>query len=135
MSTPQLQIQFARPGQWDQFTLTAVYRDGDGYPHTDHYTQDDIPADQAPALAAALPAIASMGEDWQVTQVWARLGDDRIINNPAADEGAIDIRQAVLLTVEAVNPSGGRRNFTPSEYMQFILTDPAAVAFFKHFTD
>lgn len=130
----QIQIQFPRPGQWDKFTLTAIYQDAEGYTHTDTYTQDDIPADQAPALEAAVTAIASMGEDWQATQVWARLGDDRVINNPAADEGAIEINEAVLLTVEAVNSSGGRRTFTPSEYMQFVLTDPAAVAFFKHFT-
>lgn len=79
-------------------------------------------------------ALVGLAEPWQATQVWARQGDDRVINNPAADEGAIEIRQAVLLTVEAVNPSGGRRIFTSSEYMQFVLTDAAAVAFFKHFT-
>lgn len=130
----KLQLQLPKPGQWDQFALTAIYQDAGGYTRTDRYTQDDIPADQAPALAAAVTAIASMGENWQATQAWARLGDDRIINNPAADEGAINIRQTVLLTIEAVNPSGGRKNFTPSEHMQLILTDPAAVAFFKHFT-
>lgn len=129
----ELQFQFPEPGKWDKFTLTAVYQVA-GYTHTDTYTQDDIPADQAPALEAAVTAIASMGEDWQATQVWARLGDDTVINNPAANEGAIEVREAVLLTVEAVNSAGGRRTFTPSEYMQFVLADPAAVAFFKYFT-
>ena len=42
---------------------------------------------------------------------------------------------AVVLTVEAVNPQGGRRVFTPYDYPAFIITDPAAVAFFKYFTN
>lgn len=134
MSNAQIQIQFPEPGQWREFNLTAVYRDADGYTHTDSYTQDDIPSDQAPALAAAVTAIASMGEDWQASQVWARLGDDSVINNPAAEDGLVEINEAVLLTVEAVNDQGGRRTFTPSEYMQFVLTTPTAVVFFKHFT-
>ena len=41
---------------------------------------------------------------------------------------------AVSLTVEAVNPQGGRRVFTSRDYPAFIITDPAAVEFFKHFT-
>lgn len=131
----ELQFQFPEPGKWDKFNLTAIYRDADGYTHTDRYTQDDIPADQAPALASVVAALVSMGEPWQASQVWARLGDDTVINNPAADEGMIEVHEAVLLTVEAVNSAGGRRICTPSEYMQFVLTDPAAVAFFKHFAD
>lgn len=134
MSNAQIQIQFPEPGQWDKFSLTAVYRDADGYTHTDSYTQDDIPSDQAPALAAAVTAIASMGEDWQASQVWARLGDDSGINNPAAEDGLVEIHEAVLLTVEAVNDQGGRRTFASSEYMQFVLADPAAVTFFRYFT-
>lgn len=135
MINAQIQIQFPTPGQWDKLNMAAVYRDADGYTHSDTYTQDNIPTDQVPALATAVTAIASMGEDWQATQVWAQLGDDSVINNPAADEGAVEIREAVLLTVEAIKPSGGRRIFTSSEYMQFVITDSAAVAFFKHFTD
>lgn len=130
----ELQFQFPEPGKWDKFTLTAVYQVA-GYTHTDTYTQDDIPADQAPALAAVVSALVGLAEPWQASQVWARLGDDRVINNPAADEGMIEVQEAVLLTVEAVNSSGGRRVFTPSGYMQFVLTFPAAVAFFKHFTE
>lgn len=75
-----------------------------------------------------------MGEDWQASQVWAQLGDDSVINNPAAREGAVEVHEAVLLTVEAVNSAGGRRICTPSEYMQFVLADPSAVAFFRYFT-
>lgn len=130
----EIHLLFPRPGRWDKFTMTARYEDADGYTLTDHYTQDNIPADQAPALEAAVTAIASMGEDWQASQVWARLGDDSVINNPAAQEGTVEVHEVVLLTVEAVNSAGGRRICTPSEYMQFVLADPAAVAFFRYFT-
>ena len=131
----EIHLQFPNPGHWNQINMRVIYEDADGYTLTDHYTQDDIPADQAPALEAAVTAIASMGEDWQASQVWARLGDDSVINNPAAEEGAIEIHEAVLLTVEAVNSAGGRRICTPSEYMQFVLADPSAVAFFRYFTN
>jgi len=47
MNNEEIQIQFPRPGQWGEFALTAIYRDAEGYAHTDRYTQDDIPADQA----------------------------------------------------------------------------------------
>lgn len=111
--------------------MTAVYQDADGYTHTDHYTQDDIPADQAPVLEATVTAIASMGEDWQASQVWARLEDfinfDRRPDEPTSVE-------SVWLTVEAVNPQGGRRTFTATDYPDFIILDPAAIVFFKHFT-
>ena len=45
--------------------------------------------------------------------------------------GAID---EVALNVEAVNEQGGRRFFTPYQYPEFIIDDPAAVEFFKFFT-
>ncbi|WP_288926291.1 hypothetical protein [uncultured Akkermansia sp.] len=134
MNNAEIQIQFPNPDDWQKFTLTAIYWDEAGYTRTDRYTQDDIPADQAPAMSAVVAALVGLAEPWQASQVWARLGDDSIINNPAAAGGEIEINEAILLTVEAVNPSGGRRIFTPSEYMQFVLTDPAAMAFFKHFT-
>ena len=130
----QIQIQFPVPGVWDKFTLTAVYQDAGGYTYPDVYTQANIPADQASALASVVSALVGLAEPWQAVQVWARLGDDTIINDSVADEGAVEIREAVLLTVEAVNSTGGRRIFTPSEYMQFVITDPDAVAFFYYFT-
>lgn len=46
--------------------------------------------------------LVGLSEPWQASQVWARLGYDYVINNPASDEGAVEIREAVLLTVEAV---------------------------------
>lgn len=129
MNESQIQIQFPAPGQWDKFTMTAVFPGKGGFVQSPTYTQDDIPADQAPAMSAVVAAIASMGEDWQASQVWARLGKFYV-------PGEVPLREAdiVLLAVEAVNPHGGRRIFTADDYPAFILTDPAAVAFFLHFT-
>lgn len=129
----EIQIQFPQPGKWGEFVLTARYPEGNGFVRPHRYTQDDIPADQAPALAAAVAAIASMGEDWQASQVWARLvqitthGDD-VGSPPTATD-------AVALSVEAVNAQGGRRTFTRVDYPAFILPDPGAVAFFRYFTN
>lgn len=134
MSERQLQIQFPVPGVWEEFTMTAVYRDAEGYTHTDRYTQDDIPADQAPAMSAVVAALVGLAEPWQAAQVWARL---RHITALAPDEpfdpAEIEI-EAVELTIEAINPQGGRRTFTTADYPEFTLTTLPVVAFFKHFT-
>lgn len=133
MNNAEIQIQFPRPGQWDEFTLTAVYQDADGYTRIDRYTQDDMPADQAPAMQAVVVALVGMGEDWQASQVWARLGHVlRDYPFPPPD-GAGEWIEAISLTVEAVNDQVGRRIFTPAQYQEFTITDPAAVAFFKYF--
>mgnify|MGYP000733721656 CR=1 FL=1 len=128
----EIQIQFSKPGNWREFTLTAIYQDSDGYTRIDRYKQNDIPSGQAPALSAAVAVIADMEEDWQAVQVWARLGKDVLT---LAEDGAYTMIDAVSLTVEAVHAeTKGRRIFTVSDYPAFIITDPAAVAFFKHFT-
>ena len=131
MNNTEIQIQFPEPGNWKRFILTAIFPDSNGFVQSRRFTRDNIPADQAPALAAAVTVIASMGEDWQAVQVWARLDDfinfDRRTDEPTSVE-------SIWLTVEAVNPQGGRRTFTATDYPEFIITDPAAVAFFKHFT-
>ena len=131
MNNAEIQIQFPQPSEWNKFTLTAVYLDAEGYIHTDRYTQDDIPADQAPAMSAVVSALVGLAEPWQAAQVWARLDDfinfDRRPDEPTSVE-------SVWLTVEAVNPQGGRRTFTATDYPDFIILDPAAIAFFKHFT-
>ena len=131
MNNAEIQIQFPQPGQWDEFTLTPIYQDADGYTRTDRYTADEIPAEQTPAMAAVVSALVGMGEDWQAVQVWARLGKDVLT---LAEDGAYTMIDAVSLTVEAVNPQGGRRVFTSRDYPEFIVTDPAAVDFFKYFT-
>ena len=128
----EIQIQFSKPGNWREFTLTAIYQDSDGYTRIDRYKQNDIPSGQAPALSAAVAVIADMEEDWQAVQVWARLGKDVLT---LAEDGAYTMIDAVSLTVEAVHAeTKGRRIFTVSDYPAFIITEPAAVEFFRFFT-
>ena len=131
MNNSEIQIQFPRPGEWGEFTLTAIYQDKGGYRPPARYTQDEIPADHTPAMQAVVAALVGMGEDWQAVQVWARLTKFYApeMENPMR-EG-----EAVELTVEAVNAeTKGRRIFTVYDYPEFIITDPGAVAFFKYFT-
>lgn len=45
----EIQIQFPQPGNWQEFTLTAIYQDKGGYRPPARYTPADIPADHAPA--------------------------------------------------------------------------------------
>lgn len=131
MNNSEIQIQFPRPGQWDEFTLTAVYQDADGYTRTDRCIPADIPADHASAMQAVVAALVGMGEDWQAVQVWARLGIT-MTYDVANDRSEYVF--AVVLTVEAVNPQGGRRVFTSRDYPAFVITEPSAVEFFRFFT-
>ena len=127
----EIQIQFPRPGNWQEFTLTAIYQDAGGYTRTVRYTADDIPTDHAPAMQAVVASLVGMGEDWQAVQVWARLKE---FYAPEEDDPVRTV-ETVDLTVEAVHAeTKGRRIFTASDYPAFIITDPAAVDFFKHFT-
>ena len=130
MNNSEIQIQFPQPGQWDEFILTPIYQDSGGYRPPARYTQDEIPAEQAPAMQAVVAALVGLGEDWQACQVWARLCVT--MNYDAANDHS-EYVFAVDLTVEAVNPQGGRRVFTSRDYPAFVITDPAAVAFFKSF--
>ena len=132
MNDAEIQIQFPKPGTWQEFTLTPIYQDKGGYRPPARYTQDEIPAEQTPAMAAVVAALVELGEDWQAVQVWARLGKDVLT---LAEDGAYTMIDAVSLTVEAVHAeTKGRRIFTVSDYPAFILTDPAAVEFFNYFT-
>ena len=82
-------------------------------------------------MAAVVTALVGLGEDWQASQVWARLGITMtydVVNDRSEYVFAVD------LTVEAVNPQGGRRVFTSRDYPAFVITEPAAVAFFMFFT-
>ncbi len=129
----EIQIQFPKPGNWQEFILTPIYRDAGGYRPPARYTQDDIPAEQALAMQAVVAALVGLGEDWQAVQVWAHLMTATVYNedDPYTPIGRKD---EVALDVEAVNEQGGRRFFTPYQYPEFIIDDPAAVAFFKYFT-
>ena len=132
MNNSEIQIQFPRPGEWGEFTLTAIYQDKGGYRPPARFTQDEIPAEQAPAMQAVVSALVGLAEPWQAVQVWARLGKDVLT---LAEDGAYTMIDAVSLTVEAVHAeTKGRRIFTVSDYPAFILTDPAAVEFFNYFT-
>ena len=131
MNDAEIQIQFPKPGTWQEFSLTAIYQDAGGYRPPARYTQDEIPADQALAMQAVVSALVELAEPWQAVQVWARLGIT-MTYDVANDRSEYVF--AVELTVEAVNPQGGRRVFTSRDYPEFVITDPAAVEFFKHFT-
>ena len=132
MNDAEIQIQFPQPGNWQEFTLTAIYQDKGGYRPPARYTQDEIPANQTPAMAAVVAALVELGEDWQAVQVWARLGKNALT---LAEDGTYTMIDAVSLTVEAVHAeTKGRRIFTVSDYPAFIITDPAAVEFFRFFT-
>ena len=130
MNNSEIQIQFPRPGEWGEFTLTAIYQDKGGYRPPARYTQDEIPADHAPAMESVVAALVGLGEDWQAVQVWARLKE---FYAPEEDD-PMRTAETVDLTVEAVNPQGGRRVFTASDYPEFVITAHAAVEFFKFFT-
>ena len=130
----EIHLQFPTLGDWQKLTLTAIYQDAEGYAHTDRYTQDDIPADQAPALTAVVAALVGLAEPWQAAQVWARLGHvTALAPDEPFDPAEVEI-EAVELTIEAINPQGGRRTFTTADYPEFTLTTRPVVAFFKHFT-
>ena len=132
MNNAEIQIQFPQPGEWQEFTLMPIYQDKGGYRPPARYTQDEIPAEQTPAMAAVVAALVELGEDWQAVQVWARLGKNALT---LAEDGTYTMIDAVSLTVEAVHAeTKGRRIFTVSDYPAFILTDPAAVEFFNYFT-
>ncbi len=131
MNNAEIQIQFPRPGEWGEFTLTPIYQAAGGYRPPARFTQDEIPADHAPAMQAVVAALVGLSEPWKAVQVWARLKE---FYAPEEDDPVRTV-ETVDLTVEAVHAeTKGRRIFTVSDYPAFIITDHAAVEFFKHFT-
>lgn len=132
MNNAEIQIQFPRPGEWQEFTLTPIYQDAGGYRPPARYTADDIPAEQAPAMQAVVAALVGLGEDWQAVQVWARR--NWVLRFSRGDAGSYQTKEVVCLTVEAINAQGGRKLFTAIEYPSFVLKDSASVAFFRYFT-
>lgn len=130
MNNAEIQIQFPQPGKWDEFILTPIYQDSGGYRPLARYTPADIPADHALAMQAVVAALVGLSEPWQASQVWARLKE---FYAPEVDD-PMRTTETVDLTVEAVNPQGGRRVFTSRDYPAFVITDPTGMVFFKHFT-
>lgn len=132
MNNGEIQLQFPKPGKWEEFTLTPIYQEKGGYRPPARFNQDEIPAEQAPAMQAVVAALVGLSEPWQAVQVWARLGKNAL---NLAEDGTYTLIDAVSLTVEAVHAeTKGRRIFTASDYPAFIITEPAAVEFFKFFT-
>ena len=130
ITNAEIQIQFPQPGNWQEFSLTPIYQDKGGYRPPARFNQDEIPADHAPAMQAVVAALVGLSEPWKAVQVWARLKE---FYAPEEDDPVRTVA-TVDLTVEAVNPQGGRRIFTASDYPEFVITAPAAVEFFRFFT-
>lgn len=101
-------------------TIRFIGSKPDGWCHGEQMRLTDLPDDQAPIYLALAGAIQSQGADWVATQVWARMaGPDK-----------------VTLQVEArQDGTGALRTFTPADDPVLMIEDPAAVAFFKHFTE
>ena len=130
MNNSEIQIQFPKLGQWDEFTLTPIYQAACGYRLPARFNQDDIPVEQAPAMQAVVAALVGLSEPWKAVQVWARLKE---FYAPEEDDPVRTV-ETVDLTVEAVNSQGGRRFFTARDYPEFTVDSPSAVEFFKFFT-
>ncbi|WP_290565906.1 hypothetical protein [Akkermansia sp.] len=134
MMKAQLQFQFPEPGNWGKFILTAVFVDNNGFIKSRRFTQDDISQEQAETFKEVVTHIAVLSDEWKALQVWVRL--EQVTVSPLPEEGEVfpESRDAVALTVEAVNARGGRRLFTSQDYSEFTMVDGAAVAFFNYFT-
>ena len=133
MNTAEIQIQFPNPGNWRKLILTAVFPNKNGFIQSRRFTQDDISQEQAETFNEVVARVAVLSDEWKALQVWARL--DQAISSPL-EEGEVSpkSKDAVVLTVEAVNAQGGRRLFTSQDYSEFTIVDGAAVALFNHFT-
>ena len=134
MDTAQLQFQFPEPGNWGKFILTAVFPDANGFVQYQRFSQDDISQEQAETFNEVVTRMAVLSDEWKAFQVWVRL--EQITVSPLPEEGKVfpESRDAVALTVEAVNAQGGRRLFTSQDYSEFTMVDGAAVTFFNCFT-
>lgn len=126
----ELQFQFPKPGEWNEFSMTAVWSDSEGYTHSERFTQEDIPTGLQGALTSVVSALVGLAEPWQAVQVWARLVEYYI---PEEDD-SVRTQEAVMLTVEAVNSSGGRKILTSNDYESFILYNQEVIEFYKYFT-
>ena len=85
-------------------------------------------------MSSVVAALVGLAAPWQASQVWARLGHvTALAPDEPFDPAEVEI-EAVELTIEAINPQGGRRTFTTADYPEFTLTTLPVVAFFKHFT-
>lgn len=131
----ELQIYFPHPGKWNEFTLTAIFPDSSGFVVNQHYRDRELAPEKLQAFSKVVDVMTALSDKWQAVQAWARL--DTVMSNTSTEDGEdiVETMEAVALTVEAVNARGARKLFTSADYAEFIITEAAAVAFFKHFTD
>lgn len=129
----EIQIQFPAPGVWDQFTMTAVFADAEGYVSTPVYTWDDIPLSMAPAFAGVVAAIVALQAPWVARRVWVRETELRDVEDSRAGGGYVHVWPALALEVEAVREDGGTRLMTARDCPALLVQDVAAVEFFRHF--
>ncbi|MBT8778099.1 hypothetical protein [Akkermansia muciniphila] len=134
MNSVQLQSQFPESVNWGKLILTAVFADKNGFIKSRRFTQDDISQEQAETFNEVASHLAVLSDNWKALQVWVRLS--QAIVNPLPEEGEVfpEFRDAVALTVEAVNAGGGRRLFTSQDDSESTIVDRAVVALFNHFT-
>lgn len=131
----ELQFYFPAPGKWGEFTLTVIFPDMAGFVQNQRYRNEELAPEQLQAFSEVVAALAVLSDEWKAVQAWARL-DTVVVSTSTEDwEEVVEAMEAVVLTVEAVNARGARKLFTRADYTEFTITEPAAVAFFKHFTD
>ncbi len=116
----QIQIHFPIPGEWNQFLLTALWQDAEGYECRRSYTPADIPTSHQPALQAVVDTLVALDAPWQVNHVIAEYGDK---------EDRLELTAHVQRLAD-----GAERYLTSAEIPQLRLSDPAAIALFHHLT-
>lgn len=138
----QIQIHFENLGEWDNFILTALYTDVEGYSCRDEYNSQNLPDEYKGTFAAIVASIAGLEEPWQAAHVVADYQPYTPATEQELDENGNVIHEAteeqqevVNLTVNARRKSDrARRSFTKDDYPQLMLTDEATIAAFKQLT-
>ncbi len=118
----QIQIHFPLPGEWGQFTLTALWQDAQGYACRRSYAPQDIPEEHLGTLQGIVSSLIALDEPWQATHVAARL------HGESAGE------EAVELIIHARRADGATRSFCSEDYPQLRLADAAVIAAFRQLT-
>lgn len=84
-----------------------LFVDKNGFIKSRRFTQDDIYQENEETFNEVASCIAVLSDEWKALQVWARL--KQVIVNPHPEEGEVfpESRDAVALTVEAINAGEG----------------------------
>lgn len=126
----ELQIYWPNPGEWGDCLMTGIHGQ-DGKRHLRSYTQDDIPAALAPAMAGVVTAWVGKDATWRARQVIASLGQTM---GPQDADGRTAMVDCVNLVVYALDSDDGSMVFTPAIDPACVITDPAALEFLRYFT-